>query len=406
MGPSLEERLDAGEQFDDLDEWLPDDEIDPDGYVTVWPILDSGEMSVWQAGAETLKLLIDDGFFRIRKPRTDGPRPMVLSYVKRGNRKKVLEGTFRTVGLDESDARVIHTTAQDTVAKTVWKVRTHDARIYGTTMLRSLIGQNDFSYPKSPYAVLDTLKTIVGEVDDAIIVDFFAGSGTTLHSTLLLNDLDEGNRQCILVTNNEIDSKLEKQLRRRGLGPDSNEWRSRGIFDAIARPRVESAITGKQKDGRALVGHYVEPTEKALAEGFEASADFFRLRYLDPESLIAEGCFDAIHPLLWAAAGSLGSCSTTEVGQRLAEHEPGYLVPDGTVIPSGCCYAVLLRESRFSDLFARLEDFGALTHIWLQARSETSYAEMRTLLPARLKVSWLFRDMFQHFDHQGRMQLR
>ena len=35
------------------------------------------------------------------------------------------------------------------------------------------------------------------------ILDFFAGSGTTLHATMQLNAEDGGNRQCILVTNNE-----------------------------------------------------------------------------------------------------------------------------------------------------------------------------------------------------------
>ena len=405
IGPSLEERQRAGEQLGDLDEWLPDDILISDEYATVWPILDSGEMSVWQAGAETLRSLIDDGFFRIRFPRSPGPRPLVLSYIKKGNRKKVLDGVFKTVGYEESGARIIQTTEQDTVAKTVWKVPTHDARIYGTRMLRSLIGTNDFSYPKSPYAVLDTLKTVVGNTEDALIVDFFAGSGTTLHSTLMLNELDGGTRRCILVTNNEVDPKVEKQLRSRGLPTTSDEWRSRGIYDSITRPRVESAITGRGNDGKALIGKYVEPRDKQLAEGFEACADFLRLRYLDPEELIAENCFDSVHPLLWCAAGSVGSCPTAPLGQRLRGHEPGYLVPDGTVIPSGCRYAVLLRESRFADFARQLNAYGRVTHTWLHARSETSFVEMRAMLPGELTVSWLFRDILRHFDREGKGSL-
>ena len=402
IGPSLEERLGNGEDLGDLDTWHPDDEIDPAGFTTVWPVLDSGEMSVWQAGTETLKLLIDDGFFRVRWPRKESPRPFVLSYVKRGNRKKVLDGIFKTVGFDECGARIVQTTPQDTVAKTVWKVPKHDARIYGTTMLRTLIGQNDFSYPKSPYAVLDTLRAVVGNNCEALIVDFFAGSGTTLHSTLLLNDLDGGNRQCILVTNNEVDPKVEKELRERGLARDSDEWRGRGIFDSITRPRVEAVIAGRGRDGNALEGNYAEPQEKTLAEGFDASADFLLLRYLDPESLIAGDCFDAVHPLLWATAGAVGSCPTVHVGHQLEDHEPGYLMPDGTIIASGGRHAVLLRESRFGDFAAELGDYEQVTHVWLQAQSESSLSEMRALLPVQLKVSWLFRDVFRHFDREGR----
>ena len=48
-----------------------------------------------------------------------------------------------------------------------------------------------------------------------MILDFFGGSGTTLHATLLLNSHTEGHRQCILVTNNELEEALEKQLRKK-----------------------------------------------------------------------------------------------------------------------------------------------------------------------------------------------
>jgi adenine-specific DNA-methyltransferase len=62
-------------------------------------------------------------------------------------------------------------------------------------------GKNPFPYPKSFYTLLDTLQISTSE--DSIILDFFAGSGTTLHATMSLNANDGGNRQCILVTNNE-----------------------------------------------------------------------------------------------------------------------------------------------------------------------------------------------------------
>jgi adenine-specific DNA-methyltransferase len=58
-----------------------------------------------------------------------------------------------------------------------------------------------FSTPK-PIKLLHKIISIASN-KKSIILDFFAGSGTTLHSTMLLNAEDEGNRQCILVTNNE-----------------------------------------------------------------------------------------------------------------------------------------------------------------------------------------------------------
>ncbi len=60
-----------------------------------------------------------------------------------------------------------------------------------------------FSTPKPTKFIKRILE--IASYTDSIILDFFAGSGTTLHATMLLNAEDEGHRQCILVTNNEND---------------------------------------------------------------------------------------------------------------------------------------------------------------------------------------------------------
>lgn len=69
-------------------------------------------------------------------------------------------------------------------------------------LLTSIIGQNDFPFPKSLYAVKECIEACTYK-KDAVIVDFFAGSGTTGHAVLELNKEDEGQRQVILCTNNE-----------------------------------------------------------------------------------------------------------------------------------------------------------------------------------------------------------
>ena len=72
----------------------------------------------------------------------------------------------------------------------------------GSTDLAAIIGkQNIFSYPK-PVSLIKYILSISSN-QSAIILDFFAGSGTTLHATMKLNSEDGGHRQCILVTNNE-----------------------------------------------------------------------------------------------------------------------------------------------------------------------------------------------------------
>lgn len=80
---------------------------------------------------------------------------------------------------------------------TTWIDKKYNTTVQGTRLLKSMLEQKTFPYPKSLYTVLDTLK-ITTEKDD-IILDFFAGSGTTAHATLSLNKEDGGNRKFILV---------------------------------------------------------------------------------------------------------------------------------------------------------------------------------------------------------------
>jgi adenine-specific DNA-methyltransferase len=80
--------------------------------------------------------------------------------------------------------------------RTVWNDSRYDASSNGIMLLRSVLGKNEFSYPKSLYAVMDIIK-ILSDKDDRIL-DFFAGSGTTAHAVLELNKEDNGNRQFIL----------------------------------------------------------------------------------------------------------------------------------------------------------------------------------------------------------------
>lgn len=73
----------------------------------------------------------------------------------------------------------------------------------GTQQLEDILGSKLFTNPK-PIGLLDRiLKISTTSYKDSLVLDFFAGSGTTLHATMALNAEDGGNRQCILVTNNE-----------------------------------------------------------------------------------------------------------------------------------------------------------------------------------------------------------
>ena len=86
---------------------------------------------------------------------------------------------------------------------TWWDKPDYSARDNGTRTLTNIFGPTKvFDFPKAPEAVKDSLIA-AGVQKDSLILDFFAGSGTTLHATMQLNAEDGGHRQCILVTNNE-----------------------------------------------------------------------------------------------------------------------------------------------------------------------------------------------------------
>jgi adenine-specific DNA-methyltransferase len=86
--------------------------------------------------------------------------------------------------------------------KTVWVDSKYDASGSGIMILQKIFGKKDvFPYPKSLYAVKDVLYLLTKK--DSVVLDFFAGSGTTLHAVAELNSEDEGSRVCIVVTNDE-----------------------------------------------------------------------------------------------------------------------------------------------------------------------------------------------------------
>ena len=73
----------------------------------------------------------------------------------------------------------------------------------GTKDITEIFGEKAFGFPKP----VSLIKHIIGIATprgiDSTVLDFFAGSGTTLHAVMQLNKEDGGKRQCILVTNNE-----------------------------------------------------------------------------------------------------------------------------------------------------------------------------------------------------------
>ena len=96
--------------------------------------------------------------------------------------------------------KIIDKIKEGTRPKSVWIDSKYDASSHGTKLLKNLFeGQKVFSYPKSIHAVKDIIEILTEREGDDVILDFFAGSGTTAHAVLELNKKDSGSRQFILV---------------------------------------------------------------------------------------------------------------------------------------------------------------------------------------------------------------
>jgi adenine-specific DNA-methyltransferase len=92
---------------------------------------------------------------------------------------------------------------------TVWNSKKYYANIYGSRVITSMFGEQPFSFPKSIHTVEDCLKALSQlKKEDGVIMDFFAGSGTTAHATINLNRADGGERKFILIEQGDYCKKV------------------------------------------------------------------------------------------------------------------------------------------------------------------------------------------------------
>ena len=249
-----------------------------DGCVAVFPIRESGIEMNWGLVAPMLRERNSKGFVRVGRSVPDSPQQWEISYLTSGKIGDI-EGGRAIVTGHNADGSVIAKYVSDKLKTPVstWARPSHNAETGGTLTLAALLHSRRFPFPKSLYAVEDALRYFVGKRSDAVVLDFFAGSGTTANAVMRLNRQDGGRRQCISVTNNEVAAQEHSALRARGLRPGDDEWESHGICEYITKPRVKAAITGQTPESRAINGDYKFIDEFPMSEGFEENAEFFTL---------------------------------------------------------------------------------------------------------------------------------
>jgi adenine-specific DNA-methyltransferase len=260
-----------------------------------WEYTD-GAFDKWWAG----------GFIRANGKR-DEPQPFIIQHLPNKVRKDISAGVAIVEG-QRMDGSVIARYVDSTLkhVTTQWDFPSHSAEHGGTGILKSVIPNRRFPFPKSLYAVEDALRFFVGDKRSAIILDFFAGSGTTTHAVMRLNRQDGGRRQCISVTNNEVAADEQKELREQGLRPGDIAWEKYGICDYITKPRIAAAITGKTPNGEPIKGDYKFTDKFPMSDGFEENAEFFTLTYEAKSAVNHNLAYARIAPMLWLRAGAQG----------------------------------------------------------------------------------------------------
>jgi adenine-specific DNA-methyltransferase len=204
----------------------------PPGCIQQWPIKEDGTEACWQLSAPTFRTYLKDGRIRLGRKKKNGN--WGIGFLTKGHMKAISNGELVVKGRDDQGALIVvnsENRKRTRVGKTMWINGSYSATEHGSTLLRRFVPHRKFPFPKSLYAVEDALRFYVGDKREAIIVDFFAGSGTTAHAVARLNHQDNGRRQCISVTNNEVSAEEAEALRANGLLPGDPAWEAHGIFE-------------------------------------------------------------------------------------------------------------------------------------------------------------------------------
>jgi adenine-specific DNA-methyltransferase len=229
-----------------------------DGFAAAWPIRTDGSFGNWGVGYVTLRKLIVQGYVSCGKY-DEKRKTYGLSYISEPNQKLIETGGIVITGRDPvtNVVSIEYASDKNRAVKTVWHRTRHDAGAYGSDFLGNVLGRTaSFSFPKSIYSEKDAIGAVVRNNKNALILDFFAGSGTTLNAVNLLNENDNGKRRCIMVTNNEVSAEEAALFTEKGLRAGDSEWEGHGICQSVTWPRSKFTILGKRDAGSDIEGEY------------------------------------------------------------------------------------------------------------------------------------------------------
>lgn len=360
----------------------------PEGCTALWPLSKDGDERLWSLVPEQARINFEKGYLRVNNWNSE-KRTGTVYYLPSGTIDDIENGKAEIVGYNaDGSVEAKYHSEGTTPPKRVWNMKTHNAETYGTNILNAIIGKR-FDYPKSLYAVHDSLRFYVERKKDAIIIDFFSGSGTTLHAVNLLNAEDGGHRRCIMVTNNEVSEAEAKVLMKQGIKPSDEEWEKLGIARYVTWPRTVCSIEGHDVNGNPLKGNYLG-SNIPMADGFKTNAAYFKLGFLDKASIRIGRQFREMLPILWMKAGCFGPCPVL-VDQK---------VPEYMVLPENRM-AILNDNSCFKRFAEEVGNASEIETVYLVTDSDADYRSMSKGLNVK-QTYQLYRDYLDNFRINSR----
>ena len=201
-------------QWDDAgNKWMVMEELS-DGETELWPIDPRGEARIWRVNPDGARKGVEKG---------------EIAVTTKAGRLEVVKKSYMPEGKKP---------------KTLWKDPKYSATTHGTKLLNGILGKQSFSYPKSVYLVMDCLRFWMKK--DDVVVDFFAGSGTTAHATINLNRQDAGRRKFVLVEMGDyFDTVLIPRIKKVVFSPEWSDGKTKRMAtqeEAEYSPRIVKYI--------------------------------------------------------------------------------------------------------------------------------------------------------------------
>jgi adenine-specific DNA-methyltransferase len=350
----------------------------PKGTKAIWPINQEGEEARWQMTPSVARKLFKKKYARIGKFNKSTNR-ISITYLRTGTINRIENRDL----IFDSNGSISVVQEASTSGRTVWAFGSHNATSHGTKLLKKFLPDRKFPFPKSLYAVEDTLRVFLSDKPNAIILDFFTGSGTTAHATMRLNKKDNGNRQSISVTNNEVSADEQVDLKLKNLRPGDDDWEKWGICDYITKPRIRAAIEGLTTKGNPIEGDYKFNDIFPMSMGLEANAEFFTLTYETPIAINYNLAFEHVSPLLWIRAG----CK----GKRIEKvPKSGWEIADN--------YGVLIDLDKSSQFCKALNSIKEVKLAYIVTNDDRRFQSIAKQLPRSIESIRLYESYLKNFQ--------